>query len=95
LRPRFSVDFQDALWLNGLADRLDSVIQQQINAASALGVPVHYVKPAFDTHGLCDTSTPWFNPLIIVNQQQDSGSFHPTAVGQAQGYEVPFSKAIP
>lgn len=92
---RFSVDFRDALWLDGLADRLDSVIQQQVKAASALGLPVHYVKPSFATHGLCDTGTPWFNPLIIVKRQPSSGSFHPTAVGQARGYEVPFSKAMP
>jgi hypothetical protein len=96
---RFAVDYRDAIWLNGLADRLNGVIQQQIAVASAAGVPVYYVQPKFDKHGLCDAKQAWINPLLIVKGASgdlgpSAGSFHPTGVGQAQGYKVSFLAKI-
>jgi GDSL-like Lipase/Acylhydrolase family len=91
---RYSIDYRDALWLNGLADRLDSVTEQQTKAAASAGVPVHFVRPAFTGHGLCDARQSWINPLIITKLKPSVESFHPTAVGQAHGYATQFESAI-
>lgn len=60
-----------------------------ISAAHVTAVP-----GVFETHGLCDSGTPWFDPasLALTLGFVDPGSFHPTTDGQQQGYEVAFSR---
>jgi hypothetical protein len=93
-----TVDYQDAQWLNSMADKLDGVIQSAVTAAVARGVPAIYVngvEPDFAGHGLCDSSAPWVNGLSVNATGPNSWSFHPTATGQSDGYEVAFGGTIP
>ena len=69
----YRVTYEDAQWLNKLADRTNRVLS---DAVSKAGVPAQFVsvRKAFTYHGLCDASTPWLFPLTV----------HPTSIGQLQ-----------
>jgi hypothetical protein len=98
----YRVDYQDALWIDALGIRLNKAISDQVAVARAAGVPVSYVAPTqFKNHGLCDASPAWLRKLVvdesipnIWKSTADVASFHPTAVGQSQGYERAFSQQI-
>ncbi len=93
-----TIDYQDAQWMNSMADKLDGVIQSAVTAAIARGVPAVYVdgvEPDFAGHGLCDSSTSWINGLSVNVLGPNPWSFHPTAAGQSDGYKVAFGGTIP
>ena len=74
--------------LNALGDQLNGAILGQVALARQQGIDITAVPTAsaFAGHGLCDSSTAWFNGLLwrgnFLNQQSVF-SFHPTARGQA------------
>ncbi len=80
----------DMLAINAAADRLDTIIQQQVLKARATGIRIAAVdpRPAFSAapgHALCDQD-PWINPVTFtpdLRPTPERGSFHPNAAGQA------------
>jgi lysophospholipase L1-like esterase len=64
--------------LNGTADLLRDVVRARAHAA---GFRFADVIPAFDGHAVCDDPE-WLNGLSAPLRE----SFHPNAVGHAQGY---------
>ena len=93
-----SFDYNDAQWLNSEADNLNSALSGAVQAAQSLGISAVYaanVPRNFAGHGLCDTSTAWLNGVHVQGGLTDSGSFHPNATGQANGYEPAFGGTIP
>ncbi len=89
-----TVDYTDAQWLDKEAAALDASIASAVSSAQAAGLPVTYVSSVpkdFAAHGLCDSGTPWVNGLLLKGLGADPASFHPTATGQSDGYEVAFS----
>ncbi len=70
--------------LNGGADVLDSVIS---GAAGRAGFTYADVRSAFGGHEICDSSA-W---LHSVDWTFLTGSYHPTAAGQADAYEPVFA----
>jgi hypothetical protein len=90
-----TIDYTDAQWLNSETDALNKAIAAAVSSAQAAGVPAVYVGTVpqlFQTHGLCDSGTPWFYKLSvnIVHKQPDPWSFHPTQDGQ-HAYETAFA----
>jgi streptogramin lyase len=84
----------DARWLNKAGTRLNQTIQKEVLKAQAWAatnrpdVTIRFapVSPAFDSHRLCDTKTPWINGLLLsgpITDLQYDGSFHPTPDGHA------------
>ncbi|HEX3781431.1 MAG TPA: SGNH/GDSL hydrolase family protein [Pseudonocardiaceae bacterium] len=94
LPPAESISYADARWLNKQADTLNSIIQNQVNAARANGVQITYVPPAlFTDHALCDRSESWINGIFLDNSvlpKPLSESFHPTVTGYQGGYGAAF-----
>lgn len=91
----YTVDFKDARWINVQADRLNSVIRQQVSTVQYEGVPITYVQPLFKGNSLCDEGDPWINDLFVDdNHNVLSESFHPWYVGYDYGYGIPFIAAI-
>jgi lysophospholipase L1-like esterase len=90
----YSIRGTDVFWLNSEADAVDSIIGEAASAASsATGRNIAFVDPrqAFTGHGLCDTGSPYINPLLF--SRHFSGpikkwwtpkleSFHPNTEGQ-------------
>jgi lysophospholipase L1-like esterase len=72
--------------LNAAANELDTKISQ---AATRYGDVFAGVQAAFAGHELCDSSS-W---LHSVNFLDIGESYHPTATGQADGYEPVFTAA--
>ena len=70
--------------LNGGADVLDNVIQQ---AAGRAGFTYVDVRSAFTSHEICDSGS----YLHSVDWSFLQDSYHPTASGQADGYEPAFA----
>jgi hypothetical protein len=88
----------EAEWMSVVAGRVNSGIRQ---AVAKSGVPLASyvdVSSSFSGHALCDRN-PWLYPLSgNVNVTGDiktpwSGSFHPTAEGQA-AYEAAFARTL-
>jgi hypothetical protein len=71
--PLFGFLGADAVWLNQMADLLDSTIQQ---AAQAEGVTFVDPRTAFHGHDAC-AGTPYINGTEVPG----TGSFHPNAAG--------------
>lgn len=94
----YSVLYSDAQWLNDEGEKLNSAIQAAAVTAHAEGMPVSYAPPAkFKGHGLCDAHESWIHPLeinVLAPKGYEPASFHPTATGQALGYEPAFAKAL-
>jgi len=72
--------------LDAAAQELDSTIQA---AAGRAGDVFADVQGAFAGHEICDSSS-WLHSVNIFDIGE---SYHPTAAGQANGYEPVFSKA--
>jgi hypothetical protein len=73
--------------LNAAAGKLDG----QISAAAArYGDFYVNVQPYFAGHEICDSSS-WLHPVNILDIDE---SYHPTATGQAHGYEPAFAYGI-
>ena len=91
---RVTVSADDAGWLNDAAGRLNDVLRAAATTAAERDVPARFVdvSPAFAGHRLCDTSTSWIGPVTgnaDISARKSvvkSGSFHPTAAGQSEGY---------
>lgn len=93
----YRVQYEDAQWLNGLADRINGAIQRNIAAANEYlrrrgsGVTVVFapVSGQFTGHRLCSGSK-WFNGVQFSNnpvttlrvRQQLQTSLHPALPGQ-------------
>lgn len=97
----YSVDYLDALWIDGLANKLNGAITDAVNAARAEGIDITYVPASFFAgHGLCDTAEPWLNDIVFGTNpltgkpESESESFHPNRAGQAFGYASAFRIAI-
>lgn len=93
------VDRLDALWMDIQVNKINAVIQQAVLDAKAKGIDVTYVKPAFGGHGLCDLKASYlngviYNGVLFHGGSVDPGSFHPTALGQQDGYFSAFNKAV-
>jgi hypothetical protein len=73
--------------LNQAADELDDTIQ---SAAQSYGFTWVDVRSAFDGHQICDSDS-W---LHSVNWLDVDESYHPTAEGQADGYDPQFSDNV-
>lgn len=96
-----SVDYDDAVWLNSVADDLNTVISDAVTAAHNEGANVYFVPAAlFAGHGLCDNSEPWFTPVILTGPSEGwpprptQESLHPLDMGQSFGYGEAFVSAI-
>ncbi len=88
------VDYSDAQWMNAEGLKLDSIIKKAVKQAKKAKIPVGYASPTgFLSHGLCDSSQSWLNPVTVNGTEPDPGSLHPNSVGQ-QGYEAAFSAAL-
>jgi GDSL-like Lipase/Acylhydrolase family len=99
LKP-LSVRASDVRWINERTDQLDATIEETVRAVQqATGRQIRFAdpRPAFTTHGLCDTGDAYFSPLLPdpeipleppwkLNVGKLLGvhveSFHPTAEGQ-------------
>jgi hypothetical protein len=96
--PPFSVDYDDAKWINERGIELDSVIAGAVTAAHAQEhIPVKYAPATtpFRHHGLCDKEDAWIHPLELDGLSgPKKSSFHPTQDGQALGYVAAFSKKL-
>ncbi|KJK56295.1 SGNH/GDSL hydrolase family protein [Saccharothrix sp. ST-888] len=74
---------------NALTDRLDELIRTQ---ATKQGFEFADVRGTFAGHGVCaGGSQEWIRRIVVPAYWE---SFHPTAVGQTQGYLPPVSAAI-
>ncbi|MDH6129647.1 SGNH/GDSL hydrolase family protein [Kitasatospora sp. GP82] len=74
---------------NALTDRLDELIRAQ---ATKQGFEFADVRGSFAGHGICaGGSQEWIARIVVPAYWE---SFHPTTVGQAQGYLPPVSAAI-
>jgi hypothetical protein len=96
-----SVDFDDAVWLNEVADDLNTVISDAVTAAHNEGAEVYFVPAAlFSGHGLCDTFESWFTPVILTGPEEGwpprptQESLHPLDIGQSSGYGEAFVSVI-
>lgn len=82
---RYTIEGSDVAWINRKADTLDNDIRTAAsNAATATGRYITFVDPraTFAGHGVCDTGTPWINPLKIGTTGAKQESFHPNVTGQ-------------
>src|SRR5207244_7625532 len=93
----YSVDYLDALWMDGVGTKLNTIIASAISAAKREGIQVSFVPASlFAGHGLCDRRTAWLNPIVFGTNsitglpEPESESFHPSDVGQRYGYEGAF-----
>jgi hypothetical protein len=75
--------------INGLGDRLNQAIADQVTLAKQKGIDIEAVSPVteFDGHEICGTKVPWINGLILkgpvlVPSALSPFSFHPNAMGQ-------------
>jgi alpha-tubulin suppressor-like RCC1 family protein len=95
---RYRVDYLDAVWIDGLANRLNGTIQNAVTAAQEAGVPITFVPAApFNGHGLCDRKASWIRGLDFVTSPKPgiaSSSFHPNTTGQRYGYRPAFLSAL-
>ena len=89
----------DAVWLNTVADELDSTIASAAATAETLtGASVTYVDPdpEYEQDRLCDTGVSWIHEIEGKYNYETKrlalfpGSFHPTTVGQQDGYDTAF-----
>lgn len=84
-----NVTGEEGLFLDGLADRMNKILAQQVDVArtvvnsEGLNVKITVVDTTegFAGHGLC-TKKPWLNPIIIDSENRIE-SFHPTERGAA------------
>ena len=99
LKP-LSVRASDVRWINERTDQLDATIEEKVRAAQqATGRQIRFAdpRPAFTTHGLCDTGDAYFSPLLPDPEipleapwklnvgkllKVHVESFHPTSEGQ-------------
>lgn len=78
----------DVQWISRSTTQLNTTIKSSAALGRSLGIPVSYVDVAarFGDHAVCDTGTPWINPLLVATDgtslQVSPASFHPTARGQ-------------
>lgn len=99
VNPLFAarVDYDDAQWFNATTRGLNRVLRTAVRRVKADGIRATYVSPStFDGHGLCDRSTAWVNPVLVVDpitRRPLSESLHPTATGHALGYARAFRRA--
>lgn len=98
LTPGAVVDYDDAQWLNQVADDLNTTIQAAVTAAQTAGKSVYYVSPSlFTTHRQCDSGAEWINGVFLssgfpITPTQES--LHPNADGQHYGYGDAFNSTI-
>jgi hypothetical protein len=88
-----AISFSDAQWMNDKADELNEIIDTAVDFLKTEDVDVTYVPPTtFDGHGLCDSDTPYINPIDIAipNLIGAPESMHPTVDGYLYGYGVAF-----
>lgn len=94
------IAFWDAEWMNDKADELNGIINDAVEDMQANGETVTYVSPVnFNGHGLCDSSTPWINPIDLTwptaqPPQPTPESMHPTVTGYQEGYGPAFEDAM-
>jgi hypothetical protein len=89
------VDYADTQWINLRTKQLNQLFQTAVADAKTAGVQANYVEPAaFAGHGLCDSSTPWLQPVLTGPGGIRPESLHPTAEGQEKGYFAAFEAAI-
>lgn len=87
------ISYQDAQWLNGLADEINGIVAANVSDANTLlansghAIRVTFVatSPAFNNHRLCSGSR-WFNGVEVAypvgKPQRKRVSLHPNADGQ-------------
>jgi hypothetical protein len=91
-------DAQDLVWLNQMADKLDSVLSQTIDREVRLGGNFEYVdgSQAFQGHGACEDN-PWIHGAELDPNNPPNPSpqcFHPKVAGQAALYSDALSKLL-
>lgn len=89
----FYVDEADARWMNEVAQQLNRVLSDAVEALRTEGIDIAIAAPDpnFRGHRLCDRADPWFRALdltIFQNFSFDNRSFHPNDVGQDAQYET-------
>jgi lysophospholipase L1-like esterase len=97
LTPGAVIDYDDAQWLNQVANDLNAVIYDAVTAAQTAGKNVYYVSPAlFTTHRLCDSGAEWINGVFLdgVPVKPTQESMHPNADGYEYGYGHAFDLEI-
>lgn len=89
--------YTDSQWLNAQASNLNNVIATAVSDAQNMGIDITYVPASlFSSHGLCDTSTPFFNGVVLPNPEPvpvltpEKESMHPTVQGYLEGYAFAF-----
>lgn len=74
----------DAAWMRGRSLALNAAVETSVAKARIRGIDARFVDlgAAFRGHNVCDSGTPWINPLLIGASGVSPASFHPTARGQ-------------
>ena len=89
------VAYNDAMWMNDRVRDLNAAIEDAVDAFNSPNV-VYVPTSTFDSHGLCDSGTPYVNGVIRGGStgSPQSESFHPNTTGMSSGYGVAFADAI-
>lgn len=92
-----AVTADDAQWIRSKATDLAAATRASVAKARAAGIPARFVdvQAQFSGHNLCDTQTPWLNPVTFTATtppQPQPSTLHPTARGQ-QTYAEAFARA--
>lgn len=84
----------DARWIRTKATQLNAAIAVSVAEARYAGQPVHLVRVdrRFQGHNLCDSRSPWLNPVLLDASGVSRASFHPTARGQS-AFAAAFERA--
>lgn len=90
-----TVSYDDAQWLNQMADELNGIIADAVEAAQNEGIDITFVPAAlFSGYGLCDTYSPWINEVVMDGNfpvpNLEPESMHPTSAGYQNGYGIAF-----
>lgn len=88
-----TIKYEDAVWIDGLADAGDDIVNKAVNDANGRLAAVQSTaritfvdtrSPEFNAHGVCSGQR-WFNGIQLAGQfppQRKQTSFHPNQNGQ-------------
>ena len=96
-----TISAADASWINAVAGQLNASLKAGVAAVNALDVPATFVDVSaqFEGHRLCDPGSSWIAPVSGTanvktrTAKLDPSAFHPTGVGQRDGYEAALVRA--
>lgn len=89
-----AITADDGRWIREKGTQLNAAIAASVAQARAQGRDVQLVgvDRVFDGHNLCDSGTPWLNPVTVDAAGIAPSTFHPAVRGQ-QGFADAFEQA--